>query len=120
MWVDPCNANRNVGLLSQWGFADERTSPYRWIGNVAIQGHGLLRGRENDSMGIGYFYSGLSGTFKTLQRRFDLNNPQGGEVYYNATITPWFHLTADLQVVEPSVRFNDTAVVFGLRAQFLL
>ena len=120
LWVDPCNPNRNVALLSPWGLADESTSPYRWSGNVALQAQGLIRGRKNDSMGVGYFYSGLSGDFKTLQRQFDVNDLQGGELYYNATITPWFHLTADLQVVEPSVQFNDTAVVFGLRAQLLL
>ncbi|QDU47300.1 Carbohydrate-selective porin, OprB family [Symmachiella dynata] len=120
LMVDPCNPKRNVGLLSQWGLADEETSPYRWTGNVALQAQGMIRGRDNDTLGVGYFYSGLSGQFKSLQRQFDVDNLQGGEIYYNATITPWFHLTADLQVVEPSVQFNDTAVVFGLRAQLLL
>lgn len=120
LWIDPCNPHRNVGLLSQWGLADENTNPYQWTGNVALQAQGMIRGRDNDTMGVGYFYSGLSGRFKTLQRQFDVNDLQGGELYYNAEVTPWFHLTADLQVVEPSVRFNDTAVVFGLRAQLLL
>ena len=39
------------------------------------------------------------------------------ELYYNATITPWFHLTADLQFVQPAVSDNDTAVVLGLRGK---
>lgn len=119
LWVDPCNPNRNIGVLSQWGLSDEATSPYRWNGNVGVQAQGLVRGRENDSMGISYFYNALSGQFKTLQRQFNVGDLQGGEVYYNATITPWFHLTADLQVVEPSVQFNDPAVVVGLRAQVI-
>ena len=41
----------------------------------------------------------------------------GGEVYYNAAVTPWFRLTADLQVIEPAASQFDTAVVVGLRAK---
>ena len=41
----------------------------------------------------------------------------GGEVYYNAEITPAFHLTFDLQVVEPSFESRDTAIVAGLRGK---
>ncbi len=41
----------------------------------------------------------------------------GGEVYYNAEITPWFHLTGDLQVINPGPQALDTAVVLGLRAK---
>jgi porin len=69
-------------------------------------------------MGIAYFYNALNSDF---QNAFSLISPiadvQGGEVYYNAQITPWFHLTADLQVVEPSVQALDTALVLALRAK---
>jgi porin len=41
-------------------------------------------------------------------------------LYYNAEITPWFHLTADLQIVEPAVQANDTAVAFVLRGKINL
>ena len=69
-------------------------------------------------MGIGYFYQGLSNDFKNLTGRLlPLRDMQGGEVYYNAEITPWFHLTADLQVVEPANQDYDTAVVLGLRGK---
>ena len=47
----------------------------------------------------------------------DLRDLQGVELYYNAAITPWFHLTADLQFVQPAVSANDTAVVLGLRGK---
>jgi porin len=42
----------------------------------------------------------------------------GVEAYYNAEITPWFHVTADLQVVEPALRdIASTAFLAGLRAK---
>jgi porin len=44
-------------------------------------------------------------------------NVYGGEAYYNAEINPWFHLTFDLQVVNPSFESRDDAIVAGLRAK---
>ena len=76
----------------------------------------MLRGRPGDRVGIGYFHSGLSSNFKDLLSQFSVNDLQGGEIYYNAEITPWFHLTADLQVVQAALAANDTATVAGLRA----
>ena len=73
--------------------------------------------RPNDTFGIGYFYIGLSNDFKNL-----LNGPllaqrdeQGVELFYNFALAPWCHMTADLQVVEPSTRRFDTAVIAGVR-----
>ncbi|MBN2294371.1 MAG: carbohydrate porin [Pirellulales bacterium] len=118
LWGDPCNQGRNIGILSQWGLSDQETSPYAWACNVSLQGQGLIARREQDTVGIGYFYSGLSNDFKNLLNPpLRLSDLQGVELYYNAAITRWFHLTADLQVVEPADSAHDTAVVFGLRAK---
>ena len=76
--------------------------------------------RPNDRTGIGYFYNALNSGF---QDAFSLLNPvdnaHGGEVYYNAAITPWFQLTADLQVLRPASVAEDTALVLGLRARII-
>jgi porin len=119
LWVDSCNENRNIGLLSEFGMADPKTTAYEWAYNVSLQGQGLVGCREHDTMGVAYFYNSLSGDFKTLLNPapFQVDDLQGVELYYNAAITPWFHLTADLQVVEPANTANDTAVVFGLRGK---
>jgi len=118
LWADPSNERRNIGLLSQWGIADPKTNPYEWVCNVALQGQGLIACREQDTMGVAYFYSGLSGDFKgLLNPPLLLNDLQGVELYYNLAITPWFHLTADLQFVEPARSTHDKAVVLGLRGK---
>ncbi len=118
LWADPCCEKRNIGILSQWGLADQRTSPFAWICNVSLQAQGLVACREQDTMGVGYFYSGLSGDLKDLfPQALPLQDVQGVELYYNAAITPWFHLTADLQVVEPANSDRDTALVLGLRGK---
>jgi len=118
LWVDPCCEKRSIGLMSQWGLADPKTSPYAWCCNVSLQAQGLVAGREQDTMGAGYFYSGLSGDLKDLFGPvLPLNDLQGVELYYSAAITPWFHLTADVQFVQPGISANDTAVVLGLRGK---
>jgi porin len=117
LWVDCCCPNRHIGLLSQLGFADPETSPYEWVCNVGLQAQGLVAGRPRDTLGVGYFYSGLSDDLKSLVSPvIPLGDLQGGEFYYNATIRPWCHVTADLQVVNPADERNNTALVLGMRA----
>ena len=42
---------------------------------------------------------------------------QGVELFYNAALTPWCHLTGDLQVVEPSSKNLQTTVLAGMRLE---
>ena len=68
-------------------------------------------------MGIGYFYNSLSNDFRNLLNNLEPHRGmvQGGEVYYNAQITPWSNLTFNLQAVGPVNAGDDTAIVPGLR-----
>jgi porin len=67
---------------------------------------------------VSFFYTGLSDDFKRLASPLvDVENPYGSEVYYNFGVTPWFHLTTDLQVINPGESSNDTAIVVGLRGK---
>lgn len=117
LWADACNEQRHMDFLTTWSFADQETSPFQWAMNASVEAYGLIPGREGDRMGVGYFYSGLSDDFKSLLPILALDDVQGAEIYYNAAITPWFHLTTDLQFVDPSLSRRDTAVVFGLRGK---
>jgi porin len=121
LWVDRCNPQRNIGLFTGWGIADDNPSPIDWGGFVALQGQGLNAARPADTMGVAWFHTSLTSDFKNLVSPvLNLHDVSGVETYYNAAITPWFHLTGDLQVVEPADVTNDTALVLGLRANFSL
>jgi hypothetical protein len=51
----------------------------------------------------------------------ELRELSGVEAYYNAANTLWFHVTTDLQVVEPALRdIASTAFLAGLRAKISL
>lgn len=118
VWVDACNPKRNVGLFTSWGISDGNPNPIRWSGNVSLQGHGLIESRPADAMGIAYFYTGLSGEFRDLVSPvLNLRDVQGGELYYNFAVTPWFNVTPDLQVIQPATVGTDAAVVVGVRAK---
>jgi porin len=71
-------------------------------------------------MGVGYFYVGLNSDYKQLVSDGplpDIQDLQGVELYYNVAITPWLHLTADLQVIDNENVGDDAAILFGLRAK---
>ena len=46
-----------------------------------------------------------------------IGDGQGIELFYNYAVTPWFHLTPDIQVIDPSRELIDTALVLGLRGK---
>jgi porin len=121
LWVDAADPKRNVGILSAVGVSDGNPNPIRWSSFVTLQAEGFNSGRPLDSFGVGFFYTGLSDEFRDLiNPLIPVEDPYGGEIYYNAAVTPWFRLTYDLQVVNPGEIANDTAVVAGLRASLHL
>lgn len=119
LYVDRCKPCRNLRFFSTWGLADKATSPYAWSAMVSLQASGLDCRRPADTLGVGYFYNGLSSDFKDRVSAGplpDVQDVQGVELYYNATVTPWFHLTGDLQVIENERVSDDTALILGIRA----
>ena len=117
LWMDSANPKRNVELFAQLGIADDNPNPLNWIGTVGLTANGFIPGREHDGFGVGYFYTGLSDNFKQLLNTINLplRDVQGVEVYYKFGLTPWLAVTADLQVVQPSNKAFDTAVIGGVR-----
>ncbi len=106
---------RGWGFFLMWGVADEDTNPFKWSLAGGVGGRGLIPGREEDVFGIGYFYNGLQ-QGGVVDRTQDLRSAeQGFEIFYEAQVTGWLHVTPDLQVVRPAFGDNDTAVVLGLR-----
>jgi porin len=117
-WADPCNDARKLQLFTGASLSDGNPSFSRWNWFLSIEGFGLIHGRELDRAGVAYFYNGLSDDLRQLVGRLlPLEEVQGVEIYYNAAVTPWFRLTADLQVVDNAVEAQDTALIFGLRGK---
>ena len=89
---------RGWGVFTRFGINERESNPIDWTAAVGISGKGLLDFRPNDTFGIGYYHLELTDT--RLFDALDINDENGFEVWYNAEITPWFHLTADLQIID--------------------
>jgi porin len=118
LWVNPCNPKQGFGVFGQFGYSDGNPNPIQWSGSLGIGGNNPLRCRQNDTFGAGYFYLGLSDDFKDLLPTLrPMNDEHGFEVFYNFALTPWCHITADLQIVDPANDRFDTVIIPGIRGK---
>ena len=118
LWQDAADPKKAWGLFGQAAVSDGNPNPAEWSALAGVGGTSPLPGRSRDKFGLGVFYLGYSGDLKdAVQQVFPLEDEYGAEVFYNCALTPWFRLTADLQVVHPPRDDRDTAVIGGLRAQ---
>jgi porin len=116
LWTDPCNEARKLQLFTGASLSDGNPSFSRWNVLMSVEAFGLLSGRERDRAGVAYFYNGLSNELRQLvSPLLELQEVQGAELYYNAEITPWFHLTGDFQVVDNEIEANEPAFILGMR-----
>ena len=107
---------QGVGVFGRFGFGGE-PNVFEQFYSLGISGKGSIPTRDRDTWGIGYYLANINDDINPL---FGLSNEQGVEMYYNIEVTPWLHITPDLQViVNPGGGFQDrdVAIVYGLRAQ---
>ena len=118
LWVDPADKTRSWGFFGNFGLSDGKPNPIKWDAIVGIAGSSPIPGRKRDTFGAGYFYLGYSDDFKDVARLVvPVRDERGLELFYNAAVTPWCHMTADLQVVTPTLSHAGTSVVLGLRTK---
>lgn len=118
LFVDPENSKRGWGVFGQFAVSDGNPNPIRYTATVGVGGSSPLKSRPADTFGVGYYFMETSSDLqRTLSPLLPLTNEQGVELYYNIAMTPWFHITPDLQVVNPTRQAVDTALVLGLRTQ---
>jgi porin len=125
-YVDPCNPKRSWGVFTNIGTADNGPSPISFSANVGLSGFTPITTRPLDTFGIGYAFTRYSSPIRDLAPvLLPIGNDQAVELFYNIAVTPWFHVTPDLQVVfpareqtlPPTPQSIDTALVLGLRAK---
>lgn len=118
---DPNDRSRGWGLFGYAAISDGNPNPIEWGAFAGLGGNSLIPGRPDDRFGIAYFYYGLSDTLKDGLEGFglDYKNESGLEIFYNAAITPWFRLSGDLQVIQPS-NGDETALFLGMRGQLIV
>jgi porin len=113
--ADESDPNHNFGAFATLGFSDGNPSPIQPYAILGVGGNSLLRGRERDTFGVGYFFTGVSNAFRDSIQPLRLRDEQGGELYYNAAVTGWSYVTANLQFVDPFAVGSKTRTFFAIR-----
>jgi porin len=109
---DP-RSERGVGIFGRVGVSDGEANPIKAFFSAGIVGKGIIPGRENDSLGLGYYYY-MASDVQTLDA-LGFGDAMGGEIYYEIAITPWLRLTPDIQFIKPGQNDIDCSVVLGVR-----
>jgi porin len=124
--------SQGIGIFGRFGISDGKANPIHQFYSFGFGGKGLIPTRDQDRFGIGYYYMKISGDLRDtfpplLLSRVGLDHEQGVELFYNVAITPWLHVTPDLQFIDaarnksPIVTAGGksigTAVVAGLRVK---
>jgi porin len=115
--VDPCDPTKGWGLFGRAGIGDDKTNLVDYFLSAGIGGNSPLRGRSADTFGVGWFYSKTSSEINEIFATVigGVGDSQGVELFYNYQVTPWFHLTPDIQVLVPGQQRFDTALLVGVR-----
>jgi porin len=100
------------GIFGSIGITDRDPTPLGGGGTIGIAGNSSIEGREDDLFGLGYFYHFFSpGLVTALAPIVTLGPEHGIEAFYNFHLAPGVRLTADLQVIDPSI--GDALTVYG-------
>ena len=114
-YQSPEDPTQGFGLFGSFGLTPGNWFPIAQSYTLGLGGKGLIHERPGDRYGAGYYCLNLSNNIPAL---FDLNTEQGVEVFYNVEVTPWCHITPDLQIIaHPGGGDQDVALVYGLRMQ---
>jgi porin len=127
-WQPDGDPKHGIGLFFGFGASDGNPNPIQYSFITGIGGKGVVPARPDDTFGLGIARTQFSSAFLPLLRQqlnLGLQREDAIEMYYNAAVTQWFNLTADLQIVNPGIKkaLNgvgqlanvDTAVVVGAR-----
>ncbi|HOW72173.1 MAG TPA: carbohydrate porin [Phycisphaerae bacterium] len=114
LYTETNDPTQGVGLFGRFGWARQDASAIAHHYSFGVGGKGVVPTRDNDTFGVGYYYLDLSNKMPDAY-----NCEQGVEVYYNIAITPWLHISPDLQVImDPGgSEAHDVSVVYGVRMQ---
>jgi porin len=111
---DVNNPTDGWGVFGRAGISDGDPNLAKWFACFGVGGNSPLR--QGDTFGVGWYRSGTSARlFSRLRNVLNVDDGQGVEVFYNAQVTPWFHLTPDVQVIDPGNGAVPTAFVVGFR-----
>jgi len=117
LYTEAEDPDQGFGVFGRFGWSPGELNPIESFYSIGLGGMGIVPTRDRDRFGVGYYMLNLSDDLPSL---LGADAEQGVELFYNIEVTPWLHITPDLQViVDPGGGFQnrDVAIVYGVRAQ---
>jgi len=111
---DP-KADKGWGVFGRIGGSDGQANPMHWTFSGGIGGKGVIPGRDEDRVGLGYYYI-VASKARTLET-LNFGDSEGAELFYEFAITPAIRFTPDIQFLKPSQDNVDCATVLGARLE---
>lgn len=107
--------SQGLGAFFRYGYAPSRRNDITNFFSAGLHYQGLLNSRDDDVLGVGFAHGIFADSAATT---YPQDYESAWEIYYNAQITPWFHLSPGIQYISNPGGSSSTkdAVVFGLRA----
>jgi porin len=110
--------SQGLGVFARYGYASSRANDITNFYSAGFQYQGLFDGRDNDVLGAAFGYGSFS---NSADSTYPEDYESALEAYYNAQLTPWFHLSPSIQYIgnPGGVKTAKDAFIFGLRAQIM-
>lgn len=111
------------GIFGQATLTNGNPNPVKTFFLAGLGGNSFIKNRLQDNWGLGYFYTGFDKSRKESGNALitPLRDEQGVELFYNYSITPWLHLSGDIQWVSPGLHKDNSNIFYGgLRLGILL
>lgn len=121
-------AGKGVGIFGRFAVTDGDPNLIGYFYSLGVGGKGVYASRPHDRFGIGWYFIDIKQPSFTgpLTTRDFLKDEQGFEAYYSAALTPWAHLTPNIQYIrgaqKETIASNqdiDNATILGLRMNLL-
>jgi porin len=110
------NDSQGLGVFCRYGYANGRTNDITNFWSIGFQYQGLIEGRDDDVLGVGFaqgiFSNGASMTYSE-------DHEDALELYYDIRFSPWMNFSTGLQyIANPGgVKGVSDAVVLEMRTQ---
>ena len=116
-WQAQGDSNRRAYVMIGGTYSNDNPNFSNWNIFADVEAFGVIPSRPHDRMGFSGWYNGITNDVKELTSNLGIGvrDNWGFEIYYNAEITPWLHLSPDLQFLMNSTKGDDIGIVPGLR-----
>ncbi len=117
---------QGAGVFFRYGYADSKQNDVTNFYSVGFQYQGLIDGRDDDVLGVGWAYGVMSDQAKAT---YTDDYEAVWEVYYNIAVSPWLSISPSIQYVQNPGAVKDSnaagvdnsnnsdSIILGIRAQ---